>query len=60
MFGAQKKCTPERLAHYNIFSSLCRDDDDDIAHEFWEETKPKDGKTRMKRVLKTYPLVIKL
>ncbi|KAL5259690.1 hypothetical protein ACHWQZ_G009958 [Mnemiopsis leidyi] len=37
-------------------SSLSRDDDDDIAHEFWEETKPKDGKTRMKRVLKTYPL----
>ena len=39
------------------FSSLCRDEDNDIAHEFYEETKYKDGKTRMKRVFKTYPLV---
>lgn len=37
-------------------SSLSRDEDNDVAHEFYEETKYKDGKTRMKQVLKTYPL----
>ena len=48
---------PTLILSNPFFSSLHRDEDNDIAHEFYEEVKYKDGRSRMKKVFNTLPLV---